>query len=286
MNQKASPAALASARMTDAPPQDAVDIGAPAGEALPACVLLVEDDLVSQRVARRHLEQMGYVVVVADDGAAAVETCMQQQFALVLMDLQMAHMDGLQATREIRRLEGRSRRVPILGLTANAGADELARCTTAGMNGLLVKPLQRTRLAQALEQLASADQALAPPDPEPHEHADPASALPADLANLRAKFRDDSAFVRRLCQTFLTSTRQLMNELERAAYAGDRAQLRALAHKIKGASNNVYAHRAAALAAQIEWGSTGLTVSALNPAIEALRRAIDEIATQVSSELP
>ena len=70
MNQKASPAALASARMTDAPPQDAVDIGAPAGEALPACVLLVEDDLVSQRVARRHLEQMGYVVVVADDEAA------------------------------------------------------------------------------------------------------------------------------------------------------------------------------------------------------------------------
>src|SRR6185437_1025216 len=130
----------------------------------PGCVLVVEDDAVSQQVARRHLEAMGYAVVIVNDGAQAVNACMQHEFALVLMDLQMTPMDGFEATREIRRQEREGRRaIPIFGLSATAGGDALARCTAAGMNGLLTKPLQRSHLSQALEQLSATSAQLVPP---------------------------------------------------------------------------------------------------------------------------
>ena len=124
------------------------DGGAPAGDADPVAaesnrevlskkVLVAEDNVVSQQVARHYLQAMGCNVVVVEDGRAAVAACARQEFGLVLMDLQMPHMDGLQATQEIRKQERPGHHVPILALTAKSAANELARCTAAGMNGLL-----------------------------------------------------------------------------------------------------------------------------------------------------
>jgi len=153
------------------------------------------------------------------------------------------------------------------------------------MNGLLTKPLQRSHLSQALEQLSATSAQLVPPQAQVNGCTPAASALPADLPALRGRFQGDTAFVQRLCQTFLASARRLVNELERAAGAGDRAQLRALAHKVKGASNNVHAHAAATLAARIEEASSSITPAQLSSAIDTLRRAIEDVATQVSAEL-
>src|SRR6266849_5483498 len=77
-------------------------------------------------------------------GPFVCRRCERQEFGLVLMDLQMPRMDGIQATQEIRRQERPGRHVPILALTAKSASDELARCTAAGMNGLLTKPLDIT----------------------------------------------------------------------------------------------------------------------------------------------
>ena len=101
-------------------------------EGLPKKVLVAEDNVVSQQVARHYLEAMGCNVVVVEDGHAAVAACARQEFGLVLMDLQMPRMDGLQATQEIRKQERPGRHVPILALTAKSASDELARCTAAG----------------------------------------------------------------------------------------------------------------------------------------------------------
>jgi CheY-like chemotaxis protein/HPt (histidine-containing phosphotransfer) domain-containing protein len=229
---------------------------------------------------------VGYAVVIVNDGAQAVIACVQHEFALVLMDLQMTPMDGFEATREIRRQEQEGQRsVPIFGLSATAGGEALAHCTAAGMNGLLIKPLQRSRLSQALEQLSAASADPVPPEAQVNDCTPAAGALPADLPALRGRFQGDTAFVLRLCQTFLASARRLVNELERAAGAGDRAQLRALAHKVKGASDNVHAHAAATLAARIETESSSMTLAQLSRAIDALRRAVEDVATQVSAEL-
>src|SRR4051794_30978195 len=129
-------------------------------DGLPKKVLIAEDNVVSQQVARHYLEAMGCNVVVVEDGHAAVAACARQEFGLVLMDLRMPRMDGLQATQEIRKQERPGRHVPILALTAKSASDELARCTAAGMNGLLTKPLDISRLRQALDRFGVARSAL------------------------------------------------------------------------------------------------------------------------------
>jgi two-component system, sensor histidine kinase and response regulator len=255
----------------------------PLSEAQPQRVLVAEDELIAQRVAKRCLEAMGYTVIVVSDGVAAVNAWSQHELDLVLMDLQMEPMDGLQAALEIRRQERPGRRVPIFGLSASAVRDDLANCTAAGMDGLLIKPLHRVRLHQALVEFGL-------PRPAPrltgaviHSHGESVER-PADLVSLRAKFGGDTHFVHRLCQAFLSSVKPLLSELGRAAEAGERTLLRGLAHKIKGAGTNIHAQRFALLAAKIESESMSMPLAELRPAVDALGRAFDDVATHISSE--
>ncbi len=114
-------------------------------------LLLVEDDPINQEVARDLLTAEGLELDVAEHGAAAVARVQEQSYDLILMDVQMPVMDGLEATRVIRALPNGSR-VPILALTANAFDEDKVRCLQAGMNDFLGKPLVPERLLGALVQ--------------------------------------------------------------------------------------------------------------------------------------
>jgi two-component system, sensor histidine kinase and response regulator len=118
-------------------------------------VLVVEDNAVNQKVARRFLERLGYAVTLADNGSEGVELCRNGTFDLVLMDLQMPVMGGLEATRIIRDIEGLNRRTPIIALTAHAMIGEVDRCLTAGMDDFLTKPLLMDQLRQVLAKYGS-----------------------------------------------------------------------------------------------------------------------------------
>ncbi len=104
-------------------------------------VLVVEDYLPNRVIARSHLESLGCQVLEALNGREAVELTDEQLFDLILMDVQMPEMDGLQATALIR--QGPNRETPVVGLTANAFPDDLRQYRQAGMNGVLTKPLRR-----------------------------------------------------------------------------------------------------------------------------------------------
>ncbi len=115
-------------------------------------VLLVEDNDVNRLVACRMLEHLGLEVATAGDGATALAMCAEQTFDCLLMDVQMPVMDGLEATRALRRREREAGRdpVPIIALTANAMFEERQRCLAAGMDAHLAKPFRRRRLARLL----------------------------------------------------------------------------------------------------------------------------------------
>jgi len=114
-------------------------------------VLVVDDDAIVRHVYSRMLRQEGYETIEASNGAEAVNLCQQQAFAAVLMDVNMPVMDGLKATKEIRRQAAASLHMPIIGVTGYAST-ERAKCLAQGMDEVLDKPVSPETLFTTLQQ--------------------------------------------------------------------------------------------------------------------------------------
>jgi CheY-like chemotaxis protein len=222
-------------------------------------ILLAEDNLVNQKVALRLLEKLDYRVDVVADGLAAVAAWQTGKFDLIIMDCQMPQMDGYEATREIRRLEGGRRRVPIVALTAHAMKGDEDKCRAAGMDDYLPKPIDRTKLEICLENLLddlgptartpvienAAIAAGAPLTVQPQRH-------PVDWEALLESIDGDEGFARDLADTFIATGDRELAAIEAALRSGDAVALRESAHALKGASANLRAAAATAAAAQLE----------------------------------
>ncbi|MBL8487893.1 MAG: PAS domain S-box protein [Rhodocyclaceae bacterium] len=207
-----------------------------------ARVLLVEDNEINREVATDLLRDAGLTVVEAEDGARAVEMAAAGAFDLILMDVQMPVLDGLAATRAIRRQPG-GEGVPILAMTANAFEDDRQACIDAGMNDHVPKPIDPTVLYAALIRWLPGRPELPP--------AGPAAAGPQDLrqilAGIRgldlkaglAAVRGRVASLARLLRTFAETHAGDMDELRRLLAAGARQEGRRLAHTLKGASGTL-----------------------------------------------
>jgi len=129
-------------------PGDPAPRAAPAGKGV---VLLAEDNRVNQVITRRQLESLGYQVEIVSNGSDAIRAAGNQHYAFIIMDCQMPVIDGLEATRAIRELEGTTgRRVPIIALTAHATPEDEAGCLASGMDAYLAKPVTAIQLAAAI----------------------------------------------------------------------------------------------------------------------------------------
>ena len=124
-------------------------------------ILLAEDNSINQRLVIRLLEKLGHTVVVVNNGREAVEAHKAQRFDLVLTDIQMPEMGGIEATAHIREQERFSgSHTPIIAVTANGLNDDRKRCLAAGMDGYVTKPIQSAQLLNAIAEVSAAAFAL------------------------------------------------------------------------------------------------------------------------------
>ena len=121
----------------------------------PLRILLAQDNVVNQKLALRLLQQMGYRADVAGNGIEAIESAARQSYDVVLMDVQMPEMDGLEATRRITAKYGPEQRPRIVAMTANAMQGDREECLAAGMDDYLTKPIRVDALVAALMNTAS-----------------------------------------------------------------------------------------------------------------------------------
>ena len=120
-------------------------------------ILLAEDNLINQKFALRALQMKGHKVEVANNGVEAINLWETNEFDLILMDVQMPQMDGLEATRQIRlkeQTDTNGTRTLIVAMTAHAMKGDREKCLSAGMDGYLTKPIRPTRLFSIVEELA------------------------------------------------------------------------------------------------------------------------------------
>jgi PAS domain S-box-containing protein len=203
--------------------------------ALPLRVLVAEDNAVNQRLALLLLERLGHSADFARNGVEAVEALRMRPYDVVLMDVEMPDLDGLEATRRIRSELHDAQAPRIIAVTANAMQGDRDACLAAGMDDYLTKPIRLEELAAALGRC------------RPHG----ADALdPAALAQLRAIGGDD--FVAELTETFLSQTPSLIPALRRGYIEADADELRRGAHTLKSQARTFGATALADVCEQLE----------------------------------
>jgi len=264
-----------------------------------ARVLLVEDNTVNQMVAGELLRGAGLQVDVADDGLQAIQKAAKQRYALILMDVQMPQLDGLQAARAIRRLPGMER-VPIVAMTANAFSEDRDACLAAGMDDHITKPVMPQRMYQTLLHWLrqSGHRAAGGTEPARLEHGDDPTLMPAlvGVPGLQAtvglaQFSGRAPAYRRALRQWIDSYAQGLPELEPAADAalpGPPAVLRRHLHSLYGSAAALGAAPVAAQAQALEayiTGSGGFDERVARERLDALRADLARLLRALTAAL-
>jgi CheY-like chemotaxis protein len=225
-------------------------------------VLVVDDHPINHEFAAEALRRLGHAVTTASSGAEALALLETRPFDLVLMDVQMPEIDGLEATRRFRAME-RGRHTPVVALTAHSGREERERCVAAGMNDVITKPVTTARLAAIISGAA---------EPESSSHV-----LDAVGGNVHLLARVRDAYVRQTPR-LLAAIREAIDDRNADAIARN-------AHTLKGAVSHFTGSDAQTLAAEIEQaGKDGNYVRAadLLPKLEA---AAEELGKKIDAAL-
>jgi PAS domain S-box-containing protein len=234
-----------------------------------AHVLLVEDNAINQEVARELLEDAGLMVDVAANGAEAVDRVTRSHYDIVLMDMQMPVMDGVEATRRIRATDA-GRMLPILAMTANAFEEDRRRCEEAGMNGHLVKPVDPECMFAALAQWI--------PDGGRAAVSPVKASVVIDRDSGVNALGGDTTGYRQVLDMFLANHSDDVERFRRAIEGGDRVLAERIAHTLKGVAATIAApalrDRALALEQALRAGAQAHAIAADIDACALQMRAV------------
>jgi CheY-like chemotaxis protein/HPt (histidine-containing phosphotransfer) domain-containing protein len=230
-------------------------------------LLMAEDNATNRKLMIHVLSRLGYRADIATTGREVLQCLRRRRYDVILMDVQMPEVDGLEATRQIRAEIPPDQQPHIIAMTANVMKEDRDLCLQAGMDDYLGKPVRVTELVAALERYQPAVAAEAPA-------ADADEALPAaevvGLDNLRMMTEGDAAFLSGLINTFLKEGPHLVEEIRTAIAQGDAARLRLSAHSLKSNSSNFGAARLEAVSRELELMGKGGTLAAAGPKLAQL----------------
>ena len=241
--------------------------------AKPRRILLAEDHPVNQRLARKILEKWGHTVVVAPNGRKALEAIERNNFDLVLMDVQMPEMNGLEAARAIRAQEKAGEpRLPIVAMTAHAMKGDREQCLEAGMDGYITKPIDPDLLFRTIEGTRR-DTVLTLARP---------SSGAFDPEGLLRRAGGDWTLAREVINMFLDDMPDVVAEMREAVAQQNCTVVQRAAHRLKGAAANLEARDLTKIASEIEEGAEDGKVSdediaRLEKAVDGLKRTLQHL---------
>jgi two-component system, sensor histidine kinase and response regulator len=234
-------------------------------------ILLAEDNPVNQQLAVRLLEKRGHRVVVAPDGGEALRVLARDAFDLILMDVQMPGVDGLEATAMIReREQATGKHIPIIAMTARAMKEDREACLAAGMDGYVAKPISPTALFEQIEALRSS------------RGTSPAT-VGVDLADLLARCDGDERLLRELVTIFLEDYPARLAAVQAAARRRDAGALQAAAHALTGGAGNFGAREAVEAAQQLEFMARDGDLAGVEPALAKLERRMTQLTVELAA---
>ncbi|WP_048825908.1 PAS domain S-box protein [Hymenobacter sp. DG25B] len=243
-------------------------------------ILLVEDNAFNRQIAKGLLSNAGMQITEAENGAIAVELARQHVFDVILMDVQMPVMNGLEATQFLRQQLVLT--TPVIALTANAIKGEREKCLQAGMNDYLTKPFQEDELFKIigawLTGKAGQENALAvsrQPEEPPFYN----------LEIIQKIGQGDQSFVLLMLESFIESAQEAIEELTTARQHQDVQVLRASAHKLKPSLEHVQVHRILPLVLQLDKWPGSFNPDILEPLIEETTLLLQELIAQMTQEL-
>lgn len=245
-------------------------------------ILVAEDNRVNQRVITRILQKQGHRVTVANNGKEALMTLIKDAYDLVLMDVQMPEMDGLEATQAVRIQEAhRGNHTPIVAMTAHAMTGDRERCLSAGMDDYITKPLQSEDLARVIANLQEGVfTPQAPPQPKP------VNAETLDRAALLQRFDGDEELLNDVAGTFIQDSPRLLRDLQFAILEGNPDKIRRSAHALKGSLIYFNATHATSMAQQLESLGASESGAGTPEVFHALTREVTKLRAALSSMTP
>jgi CheY-like chemotaxis protein/HPt (histidine-containing phosphotransfer) domain-containing protein len=248
-------------------------------------ILLVEDNLVNQKLAARLLEKWGYCVAIAANGKEALEALDQagpENFDVVLMDIQMPEMNGFEATAAIREKEKQSGgHLPIVAMTAHAMVGDRERCLAAGMDDYVSKPVQSTELYQAIQNVLRKE--ISEGD---DSDGDSPEVKVIDTAQILANLGGDAMLLAELAGLFLEECPRLLSDVRSAIVRGDAQALERAAHSLKGAVGNFQAHAVLEAALSLEEMGRAGDLTQAQETYDRLEGLIDQLKPTLSALAP